>query len=93
MRDFYVTIPEAAKKLCVSTVTVRKWVRNGDLVSITVKNPRNKQNMALIHKNELDYFEKNVMPNIYHKERVSKKNRKSRAANIWDKIKKFLGFD
>ena len=92
-RDAYVTIPEAAKKLNVSTVTVRKWVRNGDLVSTKVKNPRNKQEMSLIHKNELDFFKENVMPKIYHKDRVPRKIKKSRATKIWDKIKELLGFD
>ena len=74
-------IKEAAKYLGVSSLTVRKWVRCGELKSLTVKSPINKKDMYIIHKGELRFFKEEIFPKIYKKRNVPKKYRKETFCN------------
>lgn len=86
-KDSYVGIKDAAKYLGVSSLTVRKWVKCGELKSLTVKNPINKKDMYIIHKNELRFFKDTIFPEIYKKRNVPKKYRKE---TFWRRLKTLL---
>lgn len=90
-RDSYVGIKEASKYLGVSSVTIRKWVRNGDLKSLMDKSERNGRDMYLIHKDELKFFKNKVMPSMYGKKNVPKvyrkKTWKDKLCDIWEWLK------
>lgn len=88
--DSYVKVGDAAKYLGASSLTVRKWIRCGELKSLTVKSPKNGKNMYLIHKDELKYFKEVVMPEIYKKDRIPKMYRKNWFERTWEKIKKWV---
>lgn len=80
-------IKDAAKYLGVSSLTIRKWVKSGELKSLTVKNPINKKDMYVIYKSELRFFKDTIFPEIYKKRNVPKKYRKE---TFWRRLKALL---
>ena len=89
--DSYVGIKEATKYLGVSSFTVRKWVKCGELKSIIVKSPKNKRDMYIIHKDELRFFKDVIMPEIYGKKNIPKRYRRTtlldKIKDIWERLK------
>ena len=72
----YVGVKEASEFLGVSSVTARKWIKNGELKCLVVKSPKNKKDMYVIHKEELKFFKDTIMPCIYKNRNVPKVYRK-----------------
>lgn len=88
--DSYVGIIEASKFLGVSSVTVRKWVKNGDLKSLKVKSNKNGREMYVIHDKELEFFKQNILPNIYHRNHIPKEYKRTFTEKLWERIKSVL---
>lgn len=89
--DKYFDVRKSAKYLGVSEVTLRKWIKREDVKSLVVKSSKNGHDKYVIHKAELDFFKKKVMPNIYKAKNVPRSRRKkSFVERLWGRIKNAL---
>lgn len=89
--DKYFDVRKSAEYLGVSEVTLRKWIKSEEIKSLVVKSSKNGHDKYVIHKTELEFFKKKIMPNIYKAKNVPRNYRKkSFVERLWGRIKNAL---